>query len=180
MPEKAFLWVIIAILAMCFSHICPRHQRHMAWPLSLHFQPPITMGPRLVVAIASRNTLGRFISFFLAKCFRLLIKNTRTVSVEFIMQNSTPAVSLANDQFENPLTVLPSAISATIPSFSGSSRAGNWRVSHKKKNENATRCGPSKSRGYHELDERPEYVSEAYERVPFLNPKIKERLSHSY
>lgn len=113
----------------------------------------VSVGPRLVAAIAAMHTLGGLAGFFLAKLFRLPIQSARTVSIEVMMQNSTLAVSLANAHFANPLTAVPGAISATMHSILGSLLAGYWRLSDKREKEYAKLSEPSKSGEYRELDE---------------------------
>lgn len=87
----------------------------------------LSVGPRLIFAIATMHLLGGIFGYMIACAVGAPRASVRTISIEVMMQNSTLAVSLANAQFANPLTAVPGAISATMHSIFGSVLAGYWR-----------------------------------------------------
>lgn len=93
----------------------------------------LSVGPRLILAIASMHTLGGLFGYFIASIFRFSKDSRRTISIEVMMQNSSLAVSLANAHFANPVTAVPGAISATMHSIFGSLLAALWRFSDARK-----------------------------------------------
>ena len=88
----------------------------------------LSIGPRVVAAIAAMHALGGLTGYVVAALAHFPPAARRTLSVEVMMQNSTLAVSLANAHFANPLTAVPGAISATMHSIFGSILAGFWRL----------------------------------------------------
>lgn len=85
-------------------------------------------GPRLLVAVALLHVLGFGLGWLVARILGFDERTARTTSIEVGMQNSGLGVVLATQNFTNPLTALPAAISATMHSVLGSFLAGLWRA----------------------------------------------------
>ncbi|MDL5046525.1 bile acid:sodium symporter family protein [Oscillatoria amoena NRMC-F 0135] len=85
-------------------------------------------GPILLAAVFTLHTGGFALGYLLARLLRLDIIASRTVSIEVGMQNSGLGVVLARNNFSDPLTAVPCAISSVFHSVIGSSLAGYWRI----------------------------------------------------
>ena len=84
-------------------------------------------GLALVAAVFSLHALGYLWGYVLARLFTRRISVVRTVSIEVGMQNSGLGVVLARQNFQDPLTAIPSAISSVFHSLIGSLLAARWR-----------------------------------------------------
>jgi BASS family bile acid:Na+ symporter len=85
-------------------------------------------GARLLVGVALLHVLGFGLGWVTARVLGFDERTARTASIEVGMQNSGLGVVLATQNFANPLTALPSAISATMHSVIGSVLAAVWRA----------------------------------------------------
>lgn len=103
----------------------------------------------LLTAVFLLHGLGFGLGYFFAKFLRYDELIRRTVCIEVGMQNSGLGTVLARNNFADPLTAVPCAISATFHSIIGSFLAGIWRL----RSAQGTRTDVSK-----EL-ERPESLS---------------------
>jgi BASS family bile acid:Na+ symporter len=70
--------------------------------------------------------LGFAIGFVIAGLVHGFGATARTISIEVGMQNSGLGAVLAQAHFANPLTAVPSAISAVVHSVLGSALAAYW------------------------------------------------------
>ncbi len=80
----------------------------------------LTAGFKLIFAIMLLHLLGFVMGFILS---RLLIKDraaSKTIAIEVGMQNSGLGAVLARENFSNPATAIPSAISSLVHSIYGS------------------------------------------------------------
>ena len=87
----------------------------------------IESGLRLIIAVICLHACGFLIGYFGAK---LLTKDelaSRTISVEVGMQNSGLGAVLARNNFSDPATAIPSAISSLTHCLFGSALAAYWR-----------------------------------------------------
>jgi BASS family bile acid:Na+ symporter len=87
----------------------------------------LASGPALVLAVTLLHAGGFGIGYLLPRLFGYEESIRRTTSIEVGMQNSGLGAVLATRHFANPLTALPSAISATMHSLIGSLLAARWR-----------------------------------------------------
>ena len=87
---------------------------------------PVALGLGLLGAVASAHALGFGIGFFIAGLAHGCGATARTISIEVGMQNSGLGAVLAQAHFANPLTAVPSAISAVVHSVLGSALAAYW------------------------------------------------------
>jgi bile acid:Na+ symporter, BASS family len=92
----------------------------------------INCGWRLVFAVIGLHACG----FFLGYVFTMITAKDKTIrqtiSIEVGMQNSGLGVVLAKNNFPDPATAIPSAISSATHSLIGSLLAGIWRIKNKK------------------------------------------------
>ena len=80
----------------------------------------LSSGLNLIAAILLLHFFGFVLGFFLSK---IILKNTavsKTIAIEVGMQNSGLGAVLARDNFINPATAIPSAISSLVHSIYGS------------------------------------------------------------
>lgn len=80
----------------------------------------LTSGFRLIGAIMVLHLLGFLFGYFISK---IIFKNkavSRTIAIEVGMQNSGLGAVLARENFTNPATAIPSAISSLVHSIYGS------------------------------------------------------------
>lgn len=84
-------------------------------------------GGRLLIAVFLLHAGGFSLGYLFARLSGHEQVVCRTVSIEVAMQNSGLGVVLARRHFADPLTAVPSAISATFHSVIGSFCAGLWR-----------------------------------------------------
>lgn len=82
----------------------------------------------LLTAVLLLHTFGFGLGYFFAKVLRYEEIIRRTVCIEVGMQNSGLGTVLAQNNFADPLTAVPCAISATFHSVIGSFLAGVWRL----------------------------------------------------
>ncbi len=82
---------------------------------------------RLLLAVFLLHAGGFGLGFLAAWIFRQPDATCRTVSIEVGMQNSGLGVVLARQNFADPLTAVPCAISSVFHSLIGSLLAGWWR-----------------------------------------------------
>ena len=85
-------------------------------------------GLALIGAVCLLHVGGFGLGYLLARLFGYEKILCRTISIEVGMQNSGLGAVLAGKHFADPLTALPSAISATVHSIFGSVLAGIWRM----------------------------------------------------
>ncbi|MDA1277419.1 MAG: bile acid:sodium symporter family protein [Verrucomicrobia bacterium] len=83
---------------------------------------------RLLAALFLLHVSGFALGYFFAKLLRYDAMIRRTISIEVGMQNSGLGTVLARNNFADPLTAVPCAISATFHSIIGSFLAGVWRL----------------------------------------------------
>lgn len=83
-------------------------------------------GPLLLGAVVTVHTLGFFLGYLLGGLSGGFGSVARTTSIEVGMQNSGLGAVLAQAHFANPLTALPSAISAITHCLIGSALAAWW------------------------------------------------------
>lgn len=81
----------------------------------------------LLLAVFLLHAGGFGLGWLAAKVFRQPDATCRTVSIEVGMQNSGLGVVLARQNFADPLTAVPCAISSVFHSLIGSLLAGWWR-----------------------------------------------------
>ena len=80
----------------------------------------LSSGLNLIAAILLLHFFGFVLGYFLSK---IILKNTavsKTIAIEVGMQNSGLGAVLARDNFINPATAIPSAISSLVHSIYGS------------------------------------------------------------
>ena len=87
----------------------------------------LASGPSLLLAVTLLHAGGFALGYLLARTCGYDESVRRTTSIEVGMQNSGLGAVLATRHFANPLTALPSAISATMHSVIGSVLAVRWR-----------------------------------------------------
>ncbi len=85
-------------------------------------------GARLTLAVFLLHGMGFLLGYTLARLLAAGVISARTISVEVGMQNSGLGVVLANQNFPDPLTAVPSAISSLFHSLIGSALAALWRA----------------------------------------------------
>jgi BASS family bile acid:Na+ symporter len=83
-------------------------------------------GLLLLGAVVTVHTLGFFLGYVLSGLSSGFGSVARTTSIEVGMQNSGLGAVLAQAHFANPLTALPSAISAITHCILGSALAAWW------------------------------------------------------
>lgn len=87
----------------------------------------IKAGPSLILAVFSLHASGFFFGYIFS---RFIAKNeiaARTISIEVGMQNSGLGVVLARQNFADPVTAIPCAISSVFHSLIASLLAAYWR-----------------------------------------------------
>lgn len=87
-----------------------------------------TSGFVLLSAVFLLHAGGFWLGYLFARLFGYDRIVCRTVSIEVGMQNSGLGTVLARNNFADPLTAVPCAISATFHSVIGSFLAGIWRI----------------------------------------------------
>jgi len=85
-------------------------------------------GLQLLGAVFLLHAGGFALGYLAARVFGYDTAICRTVSIEVGMQNSGLGVVLAKNNFTNPLTAVPCAISSVFHSVIGSLLAGLWRL----------------------------------------------------
>lgn len=85
-------------------------------------------GMTLLSAVFILHSSGFACGYFLSRLLKLDKISARTVSIETGMQNSGLGVVLARNNFADPLTAVPCAISSVFHSVIGSALAGYWRL----------------------------------------------------
>lgn len=85
-------------------------------------------GLQLLGAVFLLHAGGFALGYFAARVFGYDTATCRTVSIEVGMQNSGLGVVLAKNNFTDPLTAVPCAISSVFHSVLGSLLAGLWRI----------------------------------------------------
>jgi BASS family bile acid:Na+ symporter len=83
-------------------------------------------GLRLTAAVVTTHTLGFALGYLLAGARSGFGNVARTTAIEVGMQNSGLGAVLAQTHFANPLTAIPSAISAITHCILGSALAAFW------------------------------------------------------
>lgn len=84
-------------------------------------------GLRLILAVFSLHAGGFGLAYAASKLINKDEKAARTISIEVGMQNSGLGVVLAQQNFANPATAIPCAISSVFHSLIGSLLAAFWR-----------------------------------------------------
>ena len=92
-------------------------------------------GLNLILAVLILHALGFLFGYVLGLIFIRDEQARRTISIEVGMQNSGLGAVLARENFVNPATAIPSAISSAVHSIYGSILAGIWRLSSGKLND---------------------------------------------
>jgi BASS family bile acid:Na+ symporter len=87
----------------------------------------LASGPSLMLAVTLLHGGGFGLGYLLARLCGYDERTRRTTSIEVGMQNSGLGAVLATRHFADPITALPSAISATMHSLIGSLLAARWR-----------------------------------------------------
>lgn len=88
----------------------------------------LSAGARLIGAVFALHACGFLLGYVLSALLGARLQARRTISIEVGMQNSGLGVVLARQNFTNPATALPSAISSLFHSVIGSALAGWWRL----------------------------------------------------
>ena len=88
----------------------------------------IDAGARLLLAVLALHASGFVLGYAAGKVWLRKEQAARTAAIEVGMQNSGLGVVLAQQNFTNPLTAVPSAISAVLHSLVGSVAAALWRA----------------------------------------------------
>lgn len=81
----------------------------------------------LLISVVLLHTGGFGLGWLVARWLRCGVKEARTISIEVGMQNSGLGAKLAAAHFTDPLTAVPSAVSAVCHSLIGSLLAARWR-----------------------------------------------------
>jgi bile acid:Na+ symporter, BASS family len=84
-------------------------------------------GFKLLVSVFLLHSIGFLLGFLISKLFTNDLKDLKTISIEVGMQNSGLGVLLAKNNFVDPLTSVPSAISSFFHSMIASFLAWIWR-----------------------------------------------------
>lgn len=105
---------VIAIVLICAAILAARSEAILA------------NGLRVLGAVSFAHMLGFAIGFVIAGLVHGFGAIARTISIEVGMQNSGLGAVLAQAHFANPLTAVPSAISAVVHSVLGSALAAYW------------------------------------------------------
>jgi bile acid:Na+ symporter, BASS family len=92
----------------------------------------IICGWRLIFAVVGLHACGFLLGYVLTMFTAKDVRIRQTISIEVGMQNSGLGVVLAKNNFPNPATAIPSAISSATHSIIGSILAGIWRIRNKK------------------------------------------------
>eukprot|EP00189_Rhodosorus_marinus_P010463 CAMPEP_0184743262 /NCGR_PEP_ID=MMETSP0315-20130426/6127_1 /TAXON_ID=101924 /ORGANISM="Rhodosorus marinus, Strain UTEX LB 2760" /LENGTH=382 /DNA_ID=CAMNT_0027214425 /DNA_START=71 /DNA_END=1219 /DNA_ORIENTATION=+ len=93
----------------------------------------LTSGPKLLFGVILLHLFGFLLGYLFGRTAGFTEKDSRTVSIEVGMQNSGLGAVLAQLHFANPLTSVPSAISATTHSILGSTLSAFWRLADRRK-----------------------------------------------
>jgi len=91
-------------------------------------------GWRLLFSIISLHAAGFFLGYIFSSIVTKNKKAKQTISIEVGMQNSGLGASLAQNNFPNPATAIPSAISSATHSLIGSLLAAIWRQVNRNNN----------------------------------------------
>ena len=83
-------------------------------------------GLRLLAAVVTAHAVGFFLGYVLGGLAGGFGNVARTISIEVGMQNSGLGAVLAQAHFANPLTAIPSALSAMTHCIIGSAVAAWW------------------------------------------------------
>jgi BASS family bile acid:Na+ symporter len=94
-------------------------------------------GWKLIAAVFSLHAGGFLMGYILAFIITRDVITARTISIEVGMQNSGLGVVLARNNFADPVTAIPSAISSLFHSIIASLVAALWRRSAHKYRETA-------------------------------------------
>ena len=94
--------------------------------LGIQKEAVLTSGLSLVAAVFVTHTLGFALGFVFGGLSGGWGAAARTISIEVGMQNSGLGAVLATNNFVNPLTAIPSAISAIMHCLLGSALAAYW------------------------------------------------------
>jgi BASS family bile acid:Na+ symporter len=92
----------------------------------------LNCGWRLIFAVIGLHACGFFLGYVLTMITAKDKTIRQTISIEVGMQNSGLGVVLAKNNFPDPATAIPSAISSATHSLIGSLLAGIWRIRNKK------------------------------------------------
>ncbi len=92
----------------------------------------VNCGWRLIFAVIGLHACGFLLGYLLTMITAKDKRIRQTISIEVGMQNSGLGVVLAKNNFPNPATAIPSAISSATHSIIGSLLAGIWRIQNKK------------------------------------------------
>ena len=86
----------------------------------------LDVGLRLLGAVVTTHLAGFLVGYVLGGLVATSGTAARTISIEVGMQNSGLGTVLAQAHFANPLTAIPSALSAVVHSIVGSAVAAWW------------------------------------------------------
>ncbi len=92
----------------------------------------VACGWRLILAVIGLHACGFLLGYVLTMLTAKDPRVKQTISIEVGMQNSGLGVVLAKNNFPNPATAIPSAISSATHSIIGSMLAGIWRIQNRK------------------------------------------------
>lgn len=92
----------------------------------------ISCGWRLIFAVIGLHACGFLLGYLLTAITAKDARIKQTIAIEVGMQNSGLGVVLARNNFPNPATAIPSAISSATHSILGSLLAGIWRMQNRK------------------------------------------------
>jgi len=88
----------------------------------------ISCGWRLILAICCLHAAGFLFGYMLSMITSKNPQARQTISIEVGMQNSGLGVVLSKNNFPDPATAIPGAISSAVHSIIGSLLAGIWRI----------------------------------------------------
>jgi BASS family bile acid:Na+ symporter len=87
----------------------------------------LVIGPMLLVAVITHNSLGYLLGYWLSRAFRLDEKSARTVAIEVGLQNGGMASTIAAAMNQLATLGLAAAVFNPWMNFSGSILANYWR-----------------------------------------------------
>ena len=87
---------------------------------AINFDSLKVLNATILFGVILHNIGGLFIGYFVARFFTLSNASIKTISIEVGMQNSGLGVVLAKENYVNPSTAIPSAISSLVHSIYGS------------------------------------------------------------
>jgi BASS family bile acid:Na+ symporter len=92
----------------------------------------LNCGWRLLSAVIGLHAAGFLLGYLASTITTKNVQARQTISIEVGMQNSGLGVVLSRNNFPNPATAIPAAISSAVHSIIGSFLAGIWRIRNSK------------------------------------------------